>query len=101
MTALNIATDIPSQINTLEQLVMWSLNALHYLNPELESIEGPGYVEQAAQAGVYPVPADSNHKFIGRCSLVVSPDYFSGAQRPWKYAQTLSNTAIPAEFKSN
>lgn len=101
MTALNIATDIPSGIATLEELVMWSLNALHYINPDLESIEGPGYIEQAAQANVYPIPADSNHKFIGRCSIVVNPDYFSGSQRPWKYALPMSNTPLPAEFKTN
>ncbi|MHC5721158.1 MAG: glucose-6-phosphate dehydrogenase, partial [Nostoc sp.] len=98
MTALNIATQIPSQIVTLEQLHAWSAQALFALNPGLTVIEGVGYTERAAQAGNYWVAADVKTRMICRLSLEISPDALSGSGKPWIYVQPLSNTALPASF---
>lgn len=101
MTALNITTDIPSQINTVEQLAAWCALTLANINPTTEVIEGVGYVERAAQAGIFYVSADNKYRLLARISLQVSADHLAGGTKTWKYIQDLSNTAIPATFKSN
>lgn len=101
MTALNIATDVPSQINTLEKLAVWAITTLNACNPSLEVVEGQGYVERAAQAGIFYVKADSKHRFLGRASVQMSSEYLAGGSKTWNYAQELSNTPIPAAYKSN
>ncbi|MBE8985893.1 glucose-6-phosphate dehydrogenase [Nostoc sp. LEGE 12450] len=101
MTTINIATDIPSQITTLEQLHAWSAQALFSINPTLVVIEGVGYTERAAQAGNFWVAADSKTRMICRLSLEVSPDHLSASGKPWTFVQPLSATALPASFKAN
>ncbi|MHC5914893.1 MAG: glucose-6-phosphate dehydrogenase [Nostoc sp.] len=101
MTALNIATQIPSQITTLEQLHAWSAQALFAINPTLSVIEGVGYTERAAQAGNFWVAADSKTRMICRLSLQVSPDSLSASGKQWTFIQELSNTALPSTFSAN
>lgn len=101
MTALNITTDIPSGINTLEKLAAWANLTLANINPTLTAIEGVGYTERVAQAGVFYVAADNKYRLLGRASIQISPDYLAGGAKLWTYAQELSNAAIPATFKSN
>ncbi|BCL34247.1 glucose-6-phosphate dehydrogenase [Nostoc sp. MS1] len=101
MTAINIATDIPSNINTLEKLAVWCGLALANINPSLTSVEGVGYTERCAQAGVFYIQADNKYRALIRNSVQMSPDYLAGGAKLWTYAQELSNTALPATFKSN
>ena len=101
MTTINIATDIPSQITTLEQLNAWTAYALFALNPTITVIEGVGYTERAAQCNKYWVAADAKSRLISRISLEVSPDELSGSAKPWMYVQTLSGTPLPSSFKTN
>lgn len=101
MTAINIATQIPSQITTLEQLHAWSGMALFALNPTLTVIEGVGYTERATQSGTYWVAADSKTRLITRTSLAVSQNALSADGKPWTFVQELSNTALPANFSAN
>lgn len=101
MTAINIATDVPSGIQTMEELAAWVLLSLANINPGLMSTEGVGYIERAAQAGIFFVQSENKYKFLGRVSLDVNPMHLAGGQKTWKYMQPLSNTALPNEFKSN
>lgn len=101
MTALAIATQIPSQINTVEKIHAWSGLLLANVNPQLTAIEGVGYTERCAQAGVFYVAADNKYRSLLRVSLQVSPDYLAGGGKLWTYAQELSNTAIPSIFLAN
>lgn len=101
MTALNIGTDIPSGINSLERLIAWGGLTLANINPSLTVIEGVGYTERAAQAGVFYVAADNKYRLLIRASIQMSPDYLAGGAKLWTYANDLSSTAIPALFKSN
>ena len=39
MTQIDIATDIPSNINTLERLATWAIISLQQVNPTLKVIE--------------------------------------------------------------
>lgn len=101
MTAINIATDIPSQINTLEKLATWCNLALANINPTMQATEGVGYTERVAQAGNFYVAADNKYRFLGRLSIEMSPDHLAGGSKLWNYAQELSNTPLPAIFKAN
>lgn len=101
MTALNISTDIPSNIDTLEKLAMWACSALAHSNPGLTVVEGQGYSELAAQAGVFYVASDNKYRFLGRISMEVDKNHLSGTSKPWTFAKNLSTTALDAGFKSN
>lgn len=101
MTTINIATDIPSGINTLEKLVVWANLALAHINPQIDAIEGVGYTEKACQGGVFYVANDDKHRFMGRVSVVMTKDYLAGGTKLWQYANEFSTTALPATFKSN
>jgi len=101
MTALNPSTDIPSQINSLEQLVVWSISALAHTNPDLIVVEGPEIHSPAAQAGVFYIPTSKKYRFLARASIEVSADHLAGSQKPWKFAQNLSENPLSSAFKSN
>lgn len=101
MTALNIATDIPSDIDTLEKLAAWVGLTLTNLNAALVAVEGPAYTERVSQSGVFYVQADNKYRILVRHSIQMSPDYLAGGDKLWSYAIELSDTAIPAIFKSN
>ncbi|MDM9582313.1 glucose-6-phosphate dehydrogenase [Nostoc sp. GT001] len=101
MTALNISTDIPSQIDTVEKLAAWCGMVLFATNPTLTVIEGVGYTERATQSNNFWVAADAKTRNITRLSLEVSADHLSGSGKPWTFIQPLSNTPIPAAFKAN
>lgn len=101
MTALNISTDIPSNIDTLEKLAYWVCSALAHSNPGLTVVEGQGYNELACQAGVYYVPSDNKYRFLGRISMEVDKNHLAGSSKPWAFAKNLSTNALDASFKSN
>lgn len=101
MTSINLATDIPSQINTVEQLAAWCAAVLSNINPQATAIEGVGYTERVAQDGVFYVAADNKYRRLMRLSLEVSPDHVAGGMKPWRYVTEISNTGIPASFKTN
>lgn len=101
MTVINIATDIPTGIDTLEKLAAWSGFALANLNPALVAIEGPAYTERVSQAGVFYVQADNKYRALVRHSIQMSPDYLAGGNKLWTYAMELSDTPLPAIFKLN
>lgn len=101
MSALNIATDIPSQIDTLEKLHAWSGLALANVNPTITAIEGVGYEERVSSAGIFYVQAANKYRCLIRASLEVSSDYLAGGQKMWQFVQPVSGTAIPALFRAN
>jgi hypothetical protein len=100
MTALNIATQIPNSITTLEQSAAWSGLALASLNPQLQAIEGVGINQQVAQAGIFYVATDNKYRLLIRLSLEVNPDYLIGGQKMWTYAQPFSSTVLASGFSS-
>ena len=101
MTALVIASDIPSAINTVEKLNAWTSLVLANINPQLSAVEGVGYTERCAQSGVFYVAADNKYRLLSRTSLQMGSDYLAGGSKMWTFTQELSTTAIPAIFKAN
>ena len=102
MTALNIGTDIPTNINTLERLAAWVGLALRRVNPTLAVVEVPeASPEKVAQAAVVQADDGSTRLFI-RLSIKFDPAYSEdNTIKLWEHAQEFSNTELPAAFKSN
>lgn len=101
MTALNLATDIPSSIVTLEQLNMWSTRCLANLNSALNATEGENFVQRAAQSGVFYIAAVDKFRHVARTSVEISPDHLTGNLKDWMYAIELSPKVLTAAMKAN
>jgi hypothetical protein len=101
MTALNIATQIPSNIVNVEQLSMWCANVLATLNSDLTAVEGLNYAQNAAQSGTFFIANTNQARHIARQSLELDPAYQVGGLKPWMYAKELSAKALTAAMTSN
>ncbi len=101
MTALNLATQIPSTIVTVEQLSMWCANVLSTLNSDLTAIEGVNYAQNAAQSGTFFISNTNQARHIGRQSLELDAGYQIGGLKPWMYAKELSTKVLTAAMTSN
>jgi hypothetical protein len=101
MTALNIATDIPSNINTMEKLAVWVSNCLFTLNPGVNNVEGENYSQRSAQAGTYFVAATNKTRHVGRNSIELSAGYSVGDEKQWFYALPLSDAPLTTAMKTN
>jgi hypothetical protein len=101
MTAINLATDIPSSIVTLEQLNMWTNRCLANLNSNIVSVEGENFSLRAAQSGVFYVASTDKYKHIGRVAVDISTDHLTGGLKDWMYAVELSPKPLTAAMKAN
>jgi hypothetical protein len=101
MTALNIATQIPSNITTVEQLAVWCGKVLAVLNSNITAVEGVNYAQNAAQSGTFYIAATDATRHITRLSIPMDPNYLVGGAKPWQYAQELSQKPLTAAMTSN
>jgi hypothetical protein len=101
MTALNLATDIPSQIVTVEQLALWAGNVLANLNSNVNATEGENYSQRAAQSGNFYIAVTDKYRHVGRQSIELSPDHLVGSAKPWMYALEISQKPLTAAMKAN
>jgi hypothetical protein len=101
MTALSIATDIPSNIVTLEQLAVWVSNCLTNLNQNVTAVEGINYSQNASQSGNFYVAAVDTTRHIGRQSIEMDSSYLIGGAKPWIYAKELSQKPLTSAMKTN
>jgi hypothetical protein len=101
MTALNIATDIPSQIDTLEKLMVWGSNCLTNLNSTVVAIEGENYSQRASSSSNFYIASVDKIRHISRQSIEVTADSLIGGPKPWSYALPLSDKPLTAAMKAN
>lgn len=101
MTAF-ATTDLPSTVNTVEKLAVWTQMLLNHLNPNATAIEAPGTAIRVATSGLFYIvdsdPATWRH--VGRNSIALNANWQRGEGKVWTFANDISATAIPAEFKS-
>lgn len=91
--------NIPANITTLEQLAVWSGLALSSINPQALALEGVGIQERACQSNFFYIPAADKDRILIRLSIELSPEYKSGGQKIWTYAESLSDVELPANHK--
>lgn len=100
MTAFTTA-DIPASVDTVEKLHAWSASILAELNPSATAIEGPGTSVRTASANAFFIPegpSEPEYRYICRTSLKLEGDWRTG--KIWENVEAISNTAIPAAYKS-
>lgn len=101
MSELDIANDIPSQINTLERLIAWGGYALAFTNPSIGVVEAVNRTERAAQAMIFQA-ADNSYRILVRACMPLDPTFMTDRTvKLWQHTQELSNVVIPAGYKSN
>ena len=102
MTLIDPTTDIPSEINTLERLAMWSCMALRRVNPTLSVIEIANQpAEKVAQTALVQAD-DDTIRFIGRVSIEIPSDYADdNTSKLWTKAKEFSNVQLPEAYKQN
>lgn len=101
MTVLNLSTDIPAGINSLEKLAVWMGSLMHRINPTKEVREVP-YADPERSAQFYFLKDDDGvNRVVIRMSIAINADYAASATKFWNHALDLSNTDIPAAFKTN
>lgn len=101
MTAINIATQIPNSIVTLEQLVVWGIVTLGRVNPTTAVLETDTRAELAVQTGVFSA-ADETTRFMGRVSIELDPAFMSNRDKKfWMFAEEFGDVQVPAAYTSN
>lgn len=101
MTTLVISSDIPTNINTLEKLAAWVGLALARTNPSLKILESPDASPQRAAEAVLLKADDNSYRLIVRVSIPIADAYAENTTKFWTNATELSNTALPAAYKTN
>ncbi len=102
MTALNIATDIPTNINTLEKLAAWTGLALERCNPGKKILEAPETEPQRVAQAVLIRADEGGHRLIVRISIPVNAGYAENSSvKFWQNALEIDSTALPTAYKAN
>lgn len=101
MTAINIATDIPTNINTLEKLAAWVGLALSRCNPSLKILEYPNFEPQRAAEATLIKADDNSYRLVVRLSLPIADNYGESTQKFWFNTLDFSNVALPTAYKTN
>lgn len=101
MSAITLATSIPTNINTLERLHIWSGYALAFVNPTLGVLETPDRAEKAAQVAVFQA-ADNTYRVLIRACLPVDAAFMAdSSKKMWMFGQEISNVVLPQAFTTN
>jgi hypothetical protein len=101
MVAFNAASDLPSNINTVERLVAWGQRVLVATSPQLLITEIAGASpELAVSASPFPVlsdPNDYHDRLICRSSFRLVPQW--DGLKLWLAVAELNTNAIPAQYR--
>lgn len=100
MTALNPATNIPSNVNTVEKCLIWCASILAENNGSLNIVTAQGNAERRAQAFQFFFsndPATNKENAVAICYVNIAPNWRSQGSL-WKSVLELSSTAIPAPY---
>jgi hypothetical protein len=100
MTAFS-PTDLPSGINSVEKLEVWTMTLMNELYPTLTAIEAAGAADRVVQSAPFYVTASDPQtwRVISRSSIPISP-IWRRQGKLWLYAQDIGSLAIPTEYKS-
>ena len=99
MTAFSPA-DIPSSVNTVEELAIWALTILNELYPAVTVTEVAGRANRSAECAPFYLDAASPQGWymIGRCVLPMPANWRQGS-KPWASVNEIGTTAIPGGYK--
>lgn len=98
-------SDIPPEIDTLEELSLWTSATLYEINKGVTYKEAPG---SSIDSGLAPLvdfsiiqSNDGTQRAIVRTSFELNPSWVADNTLPlWNFAEPFSNTLIPAAYKA-
>lgn len=93
--------NIPSNVNTIERLHLWTALILIRNNPTLAILENADASPQKAVQGYFYRAADNTLRFTARATLQIDDTYATQTRKFWENALELTNTAIPTGFTTN
>lgn len=100
MTAI-LLSEIPSNIDTLEKLHVWTSLALASVNPTKQILETENLTEFTCRYFV-AIAYEGSTRLVDRTSIPINPAYLSDKSKKfWEFALPISDTALPTTFKSN
>lgn len=100
MTTLNVATDLPPEVNTVERGALWFLLLLYFMHgkedySELQGEQTPIITFQQGMA------AEGTERAIFRISIELEPDFSIRTEKLFLLAKEFSSGAnIPSGFKT-
>jgi hypothetical protein len=101
MTALNLSTQIPPAINTVEGAAAWALLTLQTMNPQMRVLETDLANERVVDSGIFKA-ADGTTRLWMRVSFEIDPAWASdNSKKFWLQVKEFSQTQIPSAFTSN
>lgn len=102
MTAINPATDIPSNCNTLERLFAWQALLLKRLNPGAKIIVAPDDTNPRPVVDVALIKSDTGgYRLAIQAYIPIADSYPESKAKFWENALEIDTVAIPAAFKAN
>ncbi|GAP99127.1 hypothetical protein [Leptolyngbya sp. NIES-2104] len=100
MSAVNIQTQIPNSITTLEQLAAWVVLCLCRVNPTDSVLESDTIRELIAQNGIFRA-ADGTDRLFLRLSLELDPEFKTDSRKLWMSVKEISQAQIPVAYTTN
>lgn len=100
MTAFT-PTDIPSSVNSLEKLHVWSATILNHLYPGTTIVEESGRAELQAQSSTFMISQFDPPEWhnISRVNIRVNRNW-QRQGKLWEHAADIGSMSIPTEFKA-
>lgn len=100
MTAF-VATDIPSNIDTLEKLQVWLGYALARCNPTIKMLESP-QDDPVRVCEVVTIRDDLGvYRAVVRVAVPLADNYAEATTKIWESALKIDDVPLPSAFKSN
>ena len=102
MTAFNPG-NIPSNVNTLEELAVWAMFALSELNPNVVVQASAGTVEPAVSTQVVRLPnQETDPERVVMVAYIPLLSGWRGAGKVWSTGvKEISQTTLPAGYTTN
>jgi hypothetical protein len=91
--------DLPV-FTTIEEVAVWSMEALSYLNPTLQIKTGDN-TSQPYFSRATGLTADGETIFYGSFVLPINSDYNIAVGKIWKKVKEVKAITVPAAFKTN
>lgn len=91
------SANLPSSVNTVEELVAWGNSVLEFCFPVATRVEGPGAAVRVASNGIFTIEETNERILICRASLKLNTN-FTATRGIWNSVQEIGSAAIPTEF---
>ncbi len=105
MTAFNRSTDLPADVDRANELLVWNIQLLDYLYPDLEYLVNPNPVPGAVSRGravvwdIQSLPQGGKY-FMFSGMIPMDPGFVSDrTAKLYTFAQDFGTAPIPAGFK--